>query len=56
MDNQENKENSEYENCDNANGAASPLMLFNCSGKESRLQEPCEFPESANIFSFCCPK
>jgi hypothetical protein len=25
--------------------------LFHCSGKESRLQEPCEFPESANILS-----
>jgi hypothetical protein len=26
-------------------------MLFHYSGKESRLQEPCEFPESANILS-----
>jgi hypothetical protein len=26
-------------------------MLFRCSAKESRLQEPCEFPESANILS-----
>jgi hypothetical protein len=26
-------------------------VLFHCSGKESGLQEPCEFPESANILS-----
>jgi hypothetical protein len=32
MCNQEDKENSEYGNFDNANVAASPLMLFNCSG------------------------
>jgi hypothetical protein len=25
--------------------------LFHCSGKVGRLQEPCEFPESANILS-----
>jgi hypothetical protein len=47
--NQEDKENAGYENFDNANVAASLLMLFHCSNKESRLQEPCEFPESANI-------
>jgi hypothetical protein len=45
--NQENKENVGYENFDNANVAASLLMLFHCSGKESRLQELYEFPESA---------
>jgi hypothetical protein len=45
--NQEDKENAGYENFDNANVAASLLMLFHCSSKESRLQEPCEFPESA---------
>jgi hypothetical protein len=49
MCNQEDKENSRYDNFDNTNVAASSLMLFNCSGKEGRLQEPCEFPESANI-------
>jgi uncharacterized OB-fold protein len=49
--NQEDKENAGYENFDNANVAASLLMLFHCSSKESRLQEPCEFPESANILS-----
>jgi hypothetical protein len=49
MCNQEDKENSEYENFDNV--AANPLMLFNCSGKEGRLQEPYKFPESANILS-----
>jgi hypothetical protein len=41
------KENSGYENFDHTNVAASLLMLFHCSGKESRLQKPCEFPESA---------
>jgi hypothetical protein len=51
MCNQEDKQCSGYENFDNANVAASSLMLFNCSGKEGRLQEPCEFPESANILS-----
>jgi hypothetical protein len=51
MCNQEDKENAGYENFDNANVAASLLMLFHCSSKESRLQEPCEFPESANILS-----
>jgi hypothetical protein len=51
MCNQEDKQCSGYENFDNANVAASSLLLFNCSGKESRLQEPCEFPESANILS-----
>jgi hypothetical protein len=51
MCNQEDKENSEYENFDNANVAASPLMLFNCSGKKDRLQEPYKFPKSANILS-----
>jgi hypothetical protein len=30
---------------------ASSLILFHCSGKECRPQEPCEFPESANILS-----
>jgi hypothetical protein len=49
--NQEDKENAGYENFDNANVAASLLMLFRCSSKESRLQELCEFPESANILS-----
>jgi hypothetical protein len=49
--NQEDKENAGYENFDNANVAASLLMLFHYSSKESRLQEPCEFPESANILS-----
>jgi hypothetical protein len=51
MCNQEEKENAGYENFDNANVAASLLMLFRCSSKGSRLQEPCEFPESANILS-----
>jgi hypothetical protein len=41
--NQEDKENAGYENFDNANVAASLLMLFHCSSKESRLQEPCGF-------------
>jgi hypothetical protein len=45
--NQEDKENEGYENFDNANVAASLLMLFHCSAKESRLQELYEFPESA---------
>jgi hypothetical protein len=45
--NQEDKENAGYENFDNANVAASLLMLFHCSAKESRLQELYEFPESA---------
>jgi hypothetical protein len=49
--NQEDKENTEYEHFGNANVAASPLILFHCSGKECRLQEPCEFPERANILS-----
>jgi hypothetical protein len=40
-----------YENFDNTNVAASSLKLFRCSGKVGRLQEPCEFPESANILS-----
>jgi hypothetical protein len=26
-------------------------MLFNCRGKEGRLQKPYQFPESANILS-----
>jgi hypothetical protein len=51
MCNQEDKENTGYENFDNANVAASLLMQFHCSSKESRLQEPCEFPESANTLS-----
>jgi hypothetical protein len=51
MCNQEDKENSRYENFYNANVAASPLILFHCSGHEGRLKEPCEFPESANILS-----
>jgi hypothetical protein len=46
--NQEDKENAGYENFDNANVAASLLMLFHCSAKESRLQELYEFPESAS--------
>jgi hypothetical protein len=50
--NQEDKENLWYENFDNTNVAASLLLkLFHCSGKVGRLQEPCEFPESANILS-----
>jgi hypothetical protein len=44
MCNQEDKENSRYDNFDNANVAASPLMLFHSSAKKGRLQE---FPESA---------
>jgi uncharacterized protein (DUF779 family) len=40
-----------YENFDNTNVAASSLILFHCSGKECRPQEPYEFPESANILS-----
>jgi hypothetical protein len=40
-----------YENFDYTNVAASSLILFPCSGKECRPQEPCEFPESANILS-----
>jgi hypothetical protein len=48
---QEDKENSGHENFDNAKVAASPPMLFDYSGKESRLQEPYGFPESANILS-----
>jgi hypothetical protein len=51
MCNQEDKENTGYENFDNTNVAASPLILFHCSGKECRLPEPCKFPESANILS-----
>jgi hypothetical protein len=51
MCNQEDKENTVYENFDNTNVAASALILFHCCGKECRLQEPCEFPESANILS-----
>jgi hypothetical protein len=46
-----NKENVWYGNFDNTNVAASSLILFHCSGKECRPQEPCEFPESANILS-----
>jgi hypothetical protein len=53
--NQEDKENAGYENFDNANVAASLLMLFHCSAKESRLQELYEFPESAPT-SFCLHK
>jgi hypothetical protein len=49
--NYEDKENLWYENFDNTNVAASSLILFHCSGKECRPQEPCEFPESANILS-----
>jgi hypothetical protein len=45
MCNQEDKENTGYENFDNTNFAASPLTII--SGKESRLQELYEFPESA---------
>jgi hypothetical protein len=54
--NQEDKENAGYENFDNANVAASLLMLFHCSAKESRLQELYEFPESALGFNFCLHK
>jgi hypothetical protein len=46
--NYEDKENLGYENFD---VAASSLILFHYSGKECRPQEPCEFPESANILS-----
>jgi hypothetical protein len=49
--NQEDKENG-YENFDNANVAASLLMLFHCSAKESRLQELYEFPGSAPTSCF----
>jgi hypothetical protein len=45
--NQEDKGNSRYENFENANVAASPLMLFHSSAKEGRLQELYKFPESA---------
>jgi hypothetical protein len=48
MCNQEDEENSGY---DHANVAASPLILFHCSGNEGRLQESCDFPENANILS-----
>jgi hypothetical protein len=51
MCNQEDIENTGYENFDNTNAAASPLILCHCSGKECRLEKPCEFPESANILS-----
>jgi hypothetical protein len=51
MCNQEDKEKTGYENFDNTNVAPSPLILFHYSGKECRPQEPCEFPESANILS-----
>jgi hypothetical protein len=47
MFNQEDKENSRYDNFDNANVATSPLMLFHSSAKEGRLQELYKFPESA---------
>jgi hypothetical protein len=47
MCNQEDKENTGYENFDNTNVAASSLTII--SGKESRLQELYEFPESAPI-------
>jgi hypothetical protein len=50
--NYEDKENLGYENFDNTtNVAASSLILFHYSGKECRPQEPCEFPECANILS-----
>jgi hypothetical protein len=51
MCNEEDKENTWYENFHNTNVAASSLILFHCSGKKGRLQEPCEFPESANNLS-----
>jgi hypothetical protein len=51
MCNQEDNENSGYENFDNATVAASSRILFHCSGNEGRLQESCEFRESANILS-----
>jgi hypothetical protein len=47
MCNQEHKEILRYENFYHTNVAASPLMLFHCNGKESRLQELYKFPESA---------
>jgi hypothetical protein len=47
--NQEDKENAGYENFDNANVAASLLMLFHCSAKESRLQELYESSTSVYI-------
>jgi hypothetical protein len=47
MCNQGDKENSGYENFDNV--VANPLMLFNCSSKEGRLQELYKLPESDNI-------
>jgi hypothetical protein len=47
MCNQEDKENSRYDNFDNGNVAASPLMLFHSTAKEGRLQELYKFPESA---------
>jgi hypothetical protein len=46
MCNQEDKENSRYDNFDNANVAAIPLKLFHSSTKEGRLQELYKFPES----------
>jgi hypothetical protein len=51
MCNQEDKENSGHENFHNANVVASLLLLFHCNGKKGRRQEPCKFPESANILS-----
>jgi hypothetical protein len=54
MCNQEDKQCSGYENFDNANVAASSLMLFHCSAKESRLQELYEFPHL--VFNFCLHK
>jgi hypothetical protein len=63
MCNQADKENAGYENFDNANVAASLLMLFHCSGQKSRLQELYEFPESAptsclhkNYYNHCATK
>jgi hypothetical protein len=44
--NYEDKENLGYELV-----AASSQILFHYSGKKCRPQEPCEFPESANILS-----
>jgi hypothetical protein len=49
LPNQEDKENARYENFDNGNVAASLLMLFHCSAKESRLQKLYEFPEKRNL-------
>jgi hypothetical protein len=48
--NQEDKENAGYENFDNANVAASLLMLFHYSAKESRLQECRHILSSTSVY------